>query len=136
MTDREWVDSIRKRWNLKGLELAPGVNEVNLLDVEKKLNFQFETSFKSLYLSFNGFNNSDWTSEMIAIFSLQQILETSTNRFIPFADHSIGVFFYGFIPNISGIFKVTGYSYDNPAKIADSFREVVELIDTGKDLLF
>jgi hypothetical protein len=131
----EWSISVADRYKKIGLELSVGVNDDEIIAVERELDFQFDEDFKALYKCFGGFRDNDWTPELVSLWTLQRVVEQASINFVPFADYSIGIFFYGFLRGQSGVFRTIGYSYMTPEKIADTFTEAVNMIETGQRLL-
>ena len=76
---------------------------------------------------------------MIEIWSLERI-ENGFGRypdFIGFSDYLINSHVYGFLKNQQGVFK----NYDSadsgiPEKIADTFEEAIDLINSNSNLLY
>lgn len=134
-----WADEIIGHWISKKITLQKGASLKKILNTENKLGFVFPQSFKLLYQKVNGFGDSDWNENMIGVWSLERI-EDEFGRypdFIGFSDFIINSHVYGFLKNQQGIFK----NYDLadtgvPEKIADTFEEAIDLINTNSDLLY
>jgi len=134
-----WADDIIGYWRSKKITLSKGASLEEISNTGKKLGFDFPQSFKVLYQKVDGFGNGDWNEAMIAIWSLERIEEESGRYpdFIGFGDFLINSHVYGFLKNQPGIFK----NYDLadtgvPEKIADTFEEAIDLINSNSDLLY
>ena len=133
-----WAEAIISHWRNKKITLQKGASVEKISNTENKLGFVFPQSFKVLYQKVNGFGDSDWNENMIGIWSLERI-EDEFGRypdFIGFSDFLINSCVYGFLKNQQGIFK----NYDladpgDPQKIADTFEQAINLINTNSNLL-
>jgi SMI1 / KNR4 family (SUKH-1) len=136
-----WVDTIFNLWKSKNLDIAEGAL---LDDIEKKeqyLSFKFPEAFKELYKKVNGWNDMAWNEHMFSIWPLDRIIEEYDYMrypdFIGFSDFLINSHWIGFVRDKPGIFKrydLQGYT--NPEKIADSFEDAIEMINTNADILY
>ena len=134
-----WADGIISYWRSKKITLQKGNSVERISGTENKLGFIFPQSFKILYQKVNGFGDSDWNENMIGIWSLERI-ENEFGRypdFIGFSDFLINSHVYGFLKNQQGIFKNCDLADTGvPEKIADTFEEAIDLINTNSNLLY
>ena len=100
-----WTDGIIVHWKSKNINLQKGASLEKILNIEKKLGFDFPQSFKVLYQKVDGFREGDWNENMIEIWSLERI-ENGFGRypdFIGFSDYLINSHVYGFLKNQQGL---------------------------------
>ena len=134
-----WTDQVISDWKEKGIKLEKGISIEKIHDFEKLLNFTFPQDFIDLYIKINGFEDYDWNENMISIWSLKRI-ENEFGRypnFIGFSDFFTCSHVYGFLKDQQGIFK--NYDLTDPGvpeKIAETFEEAINLINTNSDLLY
>jgi hypothetical protein len=119
-----------------GLQLESGARLEDIEATELCIGFTFPPDMKELYQVVNGFKNWGWTKNMISVWPMERIREeygTSRDKiFIGFCDYLINSHCVGFFKDRSGIYK----SYDEFNPIAESFKEAIDLINTGSDLIF
>jgi hypothetical protein len=117
--------------------LENGATDKQINDAELSLDFQFPSTFKELYKKANGFRDDDWNEHMISIWPLSQIFqEQRFPNFVGFSDYLINSHVYGFIRGTSGIYKYYDLAECIPVKIADTFEEAINLINTDDALLY
>ncbi|WP_163407563.1 SMI1/KNR4 family protein [Flavobacterium ajazii] len=134
--DEIWARSVVERWRKMGIKLNPPATLKEIIEIEAELNFSFPNSFKELYKLANGFRDWDFTNELMSISPLSKILkdykEDEDEDFIPFCDHSINLFWIGFLKSESGVF-LSSYTVE---PLALTYKEAIELINTGDRRLF
>ena len=136
----DWAENVVAFWKKENIKLEEGVSEIQLFHTEKMLGMQFPQAFKVLYLKVNGFKDYDMNKDMISIWPISRIVEEYTYRrypnFIGFGDYLINSHMYGFLIGQSGVFKYYDSLGIPPEKIADSYQEAINLINTNSDLLY
>ena len=131
-----WINDAILTWQKEGIALHSGALEVYIAEIEQWLGFNFPNDFNELYKAVNGFANSNMNSDMFYLWPLEVIWAeyrgNNDDEFIAFCDFMINSHQIGFIKDQPGIYK----SYDYTEKVADSFKEFIELLNTGSDLLY
>ena len=138
---KTWIDSVITYWKNKGIELEDGASELQIGMAEKVLGIQFPSTFKGLYREVNGFKANDWNEHMISIWPIERMLEKhSYNRyanFVGFSDYLISSHVFGFLKEGAGIYKFYDVAdIGMPIKIAESFPQAIDLINTNSELLY
>jgi len=130
----DWVKDVILKWKSEGVELNPPATIFEIENTETVLSYKFPPDFKALYLYANGFASFDMQEHMFSLWSLNAIIEEFKNvyadsNFIGFCDFLIASHFIGFAKDRSGIFK--HYNYTEKKAIARTFKELVEMINSG-----
>ncbi|GAA3959272.1 SMI1/KNR4 family protein [Mucilaginibacter dorajii] len=134
-----WIQEVISKWQSEGVKLNPPATISEVDAVESFLSFKFPNDFKEFYSQANGFNGLDWQEHMFTFWPLEMIVEeykTNGNKnFVGFSDFLLASHFIGFNKNTPGIFK--SYSEDDNGKhIADSFEEVISMINSSNDNIY
>lgn len=136
-----WINEAISKWNLAKTRLNSGASVTEIENAETLLNFKFPSDFKNLYLVVNGFQELDWQEHMFYFWPLERIIEeftdSSDKNFIGFCDFLLASHCIGFKKDQMGIFKM--YSICQEAEvdcIAQTFEEVVEMINSSNDLIY
>lgn len=136
--NQSWINSAINNWKAVGIRLNSGTSLDSIMKTEKKVGLQFPDDFKELYFEMNGFLDWDWTPTMFSLWSIERIFEEcdphNEHNFLGFCDYLINNHNLGFIRNQPGIFKY--YGTDKPTLIAQSFLEVIQLINIDADILY
>jgi hypothetical protein len=131
-----WVNDAILTWQREGIKLRPGALETYIAEMEQWLSFTFPQDFYEFYKVVNGFERHESNQEMFSLWSLETLWEeysgSKETEFIGFCDFMINSHQIGFIKDQPGIYK----SYDYTEKVADSFKEFIELLNAGSDLLY
>jgi hypothetical protein len=131
-----WINDAISTWQKEGVKLRPGVLETYIAEMEPWLGFTFPQDFYEFYKVVNGFEGHESNQEMFSLWSLETLWEeysgSEDTEFIGFCDYLINSHQIGFIKGKPGIYK----DYSRIEKVADSFREFIELLNTGSDLLY
>ncbi|MBA0885494.1 SMI1/KNR4 family protein [Flavobacterium undicola] len=131
------IDKIIDQWTNKKIKLSPPSTMELIKATEEILSFQFPDDFKEFYLKLDGFADWDWTENMFSIWPLARIIEEYNNEsdknFIVFADYLINSHQYGFKKDQNGVFKSYG---EQPEFIAETFSEIIFLINSDADILY
>jgi hypothetical protein len=131
-----WTDQAIDLWISKGIKLQNGISIDKISDFEKLFDFKFPQDFIELYSKANGFEDFDWNEYMFSLWSLDRILkeyqEDGNTNYIGFCDFLINSHSIGFFKTDNGIFK----SYDQTQPIGNTFKEVIELINSNSDLIY
>lgn len=132
-----WTAKIIKLWKSQKIDFSPPATIEAINTTEEIINFQFPDDFKEFYLKLDGFEDWDWTKNMFSIWPLARIVEEYHNEsdksFIVFADYLINSHHIGFIKGQAGVFKNYGMP---PEFIADTFTEVISLINSDANILY
>lgn len=110
--------------------------DTTIESTEINVDFQFPSDMKALYRVVNGFKDYDMdVSSMISIWPMERIREeyaaSSEKSFVGFCDWLINSHGIGFFKGRKGIFKC----YDEFNAIAETFREVIDMINSDSELL-
>ena|SRR5579863_7684184 len=128
-----WVEATKKEWLSKLIKLEPGALPEAIRLTEVAVEFGFPKEMRALYQAVDGFKDSDWTRGMISLWPMERIREEyARNRdpnFVGFCDYLISSHAVGFYKGRPGIYK----SYDEFNPIADTFMQVIELINRNAD---
>ena len=131
------TDKIIDQQTSDEIKLSHPATIVAISETEKILDFHFPSDFKELYLKIDGFVEWDWTPNMFSIWPLARIVEEynreSDKTFIIFADYLINAHHLGFVKGQNGVFKNSGTT---PELIADTFSDVMTLINSDADILY
>ncbi|MBW4888896.1 SMI1/KNR4 family protein [Mucilaginibacter sp. HMF5004] len=134
-----WVQKAISQWTIEGLKLNPAVTVADIANAEEQIGFSFPDDFKQLYLTVNGFVDFEFRGFfMLSLWSLERILADydKTKELIMFSDHSISLCQYGFNKNKTGLFRAWTHHQQGPVDfIAESFRQIIELINSDSQLL-
>ena len=114
----------------------PGATIAIIESTEADLGFRFPSDMKDLYRVVNGFKDCDMdVSSMISIWPMERIREEyiagNDKNFIGFCDWLIFSHSIGFFKGRMGIFKC----YDELNAIAETFRQVIDMINNDSELL-
>jgi hypothetical protein len=128
-----WAAVTKKDWLSRSIKLEPGARPEEIALTEEAVDFAFPTEMQVLYQLVDGFNNWDWTEGMISLWPMQRIREeykvNRNSNFVGFADFLINSHSIGFHKDRPGIYK----SYDEFNPIADTFSQVIALINRNAD---
>lgn len=131
------ADKIKEKWANENIKLSPPATPESITAAQEIIDFQFPDDFKELYLKLDGFADWDWTKNMFSIWPLAKILEEYHNEndksFIVFADYLINAHHIGFVKGKNGVFKNSTETHE---LIADTFSEVILLINSDADILY
>lgn len=122
----------------QGINIAPGLSENDIINLEKKMNFLFPEDYKTYHSISNGFldwemdknNFSIWTFDRIE----EQYFENEEHEpdFIPICDYLINSWWYGYVKGRKGIYT----DRDSLKPVAKDFEEFLELIITDDGKLY
>ncbi|WP_295668523.1 SMI1/KNR4 family protein [uncultured Mucilaginibacter sp.] len=131
-----WIQKVNEKWKPEGVKLNPPATNDEIEKTETILNFKFPEDFRKFYLVIDGFRSFDMEHHMFTFWSLETIIEEynrwGDKEFIGFSDYLIASHAIGFKRNEKGIFKL----YDEPIPIAETFEEVVNMINSGSQLIY
>jgi hypothetical protein len=131
-----WINDTILAWQKEGITLQTGVWESYIAEIEEWLGFSFPNDFYEFYKAVNGFANSEMNKEMFSLWPLETIWAeyqgNNDDEFIAICDYMINSHQIGFIKDQPGIYK----NYARTEKIADSFKEFIELLNTDSELLY
>ncbi len=131
------IDKIKEKWASENIKLNSPATSESIKAAEKIIDFQFPDDCKEFYLKLDGFADWDWTKNMFSIWPLAKILEEYHNEndksFIVFADYLINAHHIGFVKGKNGVFKNSTETHE---LIADTFSEVILLINSDADILY
>lgn len=131
-----WINEAILTWKREGVALQSGALETYIAEIEQWLGFSFPTDFYEFYKTVNGFENSDMNKEMFSLWPLGAIWAeyqgNDDDEFIAFCDYMINSYHFGFLKDQSGIYR-NAVSID---KIADNFKEFIEILNTNSDKLY
>ncbi|MES2278947.1 MAG: SMI1/KNR4 family protein [Bacteroidota bacterium] len=132
-----WISEALAQWNSSGTKMNPPASIEEIERVEATLNFKFPEDFKQLYLVVNGFPDYHWQEYMFCFWPLEMIVEEferfPKQRFIPVCDFLLASHEIGFVRNESGIYK---YDYSQGNKIAETYQQVVAMINSNADDIY
>lgn len=136
-----WTNKVVDLWRTQNLKIGKGVS-LDIIDkAEQYLSIKFPESFKELYKKANGFSEMDWNEHMFCVWSLERMTEEHDYKrhpdFVGFCDFLINSHWIGFVRDRPGIFKrydLKGYS--DPEKIADSFEDAIDMINTNAEIIY
>ena len=135
-----WANNVADQWRSEKIQLAEGVSIQAINDLESLLLIKFPDSFKFLYNRVNGFIEMDWNTYMFSMWPVDRIIEEHNYQrhpdFVGFCDFLINSHYIGFSRSQTGVFKrydLAGHS--DPEKIADTFEEAIEMINTNASQL-
>jgi hypothetical protein len=131
-----WVKETSTLWIKRGIKILPGATIAIIESTEADLGFRFPSDMKDLYRVVNGFKDCDMdVSSMISIWPMERIREeyiaSNDKNFIGFCDWLIFSHSIGFFKGRMGIFKC----YDELNAIAETFRQVIDMINNDSELL-
>jgi hypothetical protein len=131
-----WVQETLSLWIKRGIKILPGATIAIIESTEVDTGFQFPSDMKDLYRVVNGFKDCDMdVSSMISIWPIERIREeyiTSIDKnFVGFCDWLISSHSIGFFKGRMGIFKC----YDEFNTIAETFRQVIEMVNNDSEVL-
>lgn len=134
-----WVDRVIQKWKSEGVKVNEGASIELIAETEKKLNFIFPEDFKAFYRQIDGFKDLDWQEHMFYFWPLHRIVEEyeAGIGFISFCDFLLASHYLGYKKNEQGIFKkysICDHTEKEP--IAQSFEEVVGMINSSNDLIY
>ncbi len=131
-----WVDVVFKKWDSEGVKINNGASVDAIKAVEEKLNFGFPDDFKAFYQKINGFKDLDWQQHMFCFWPLEVIVEefeaADDKDFIGFCDFLLASHCIGYRRNSKGVYK----HYFEEAPIAQTFEQVVGMINSSNDLIY
>ncbi|MCS3800071.1 SMI1/KNR4 family protein [Niastella sp. OAS944] len=131
-----WINEAILTWKREGVALQSGALESYIAEVEQWLGFSFPNDFYEFYKAVNGFENSDMNKDMFYLWPLEVIWAeyqgNDDDEFIAFCDFMINSHQIGFIKGQPGIYK----SYDRTEKVADNFKEFIEILNSNADPLY
>ena len=135
-----WANDTVDFWASKKLNLEQGVSTGDLEKTENFVDFIFPRSFKELYKKANGFKNWESNEHLFSIWPVEKIIEEFNYgrhpEFIGFCDFLINSHWIGFMRGQQGIFKRWDTTNHPPLKIADSFEEVIKMINSNSDEIY
>jgi len=153
-----WIQDAILKWKSEGVKLNPPATIAEIEKAEVVLDFNFPDDFKQLYLVVNGFEDWDMQEHNFSFWPLDRIMEQhgegNNKSFIGFSDWAILCNVIGFVKESAGVYKdYLTYIDSRPSqsgvivsvkdaygtkeylrvidKIAENFREVVVMINTG-----
>jgi hypothetical protein len=133
-----WIQDAITNWSSNKVKMNPPAIFAEIEHVESVLDFKFPQDFKELYLVINGFEGLDWQEHMFTFWPLEMIIkeykESNNKNFIGFSDFLLASHIIGFNKDKNGIFKQS-YKEDGEF-IANSFKQVVEMINSNDDLIY
>lgn len=131
-----WIDQVINTWTTKGIKLQVGISIDKIYEIELLISFKFPQDFIELYSKVNGFQDFEWNENMFSLWSLDRILkenqENGNTNFIGFCDFLINSHSIGFLKSNKGIFK----SHNKTTAIGNTFKEVIELINSNSALIY
>ena len=133
-----WIQNVIGKWTAERVRLNPPVSIAELESTESILNFKFPNDFKEFYLQATGFYGLDWQEHMFTFWPLEMIVDefkgSTNNNFIGFCDFLLAIHYIGFNRNRPGIFK--SYRIEDGEQIADTFEEIVSLINSNSEIIY
>jgi hypothetical protein len=131
-----WINEAILTWQKEVIALQPGALETYIAELEQWLGFSFPNDFYEFYKVVNGFERYVSNEDFFSLWSLETLWEEYLNNkegeFIGVCDYMINSHQIGFIKGQTGIYK----EYARTEKIAGSFKEFIELLNSGSDLLY
>jgi hypothetical protein len=136
----DWIQKAITNWQSHTVKMNPPATIVEIEYTESVLNFKFPEDFKTLYLSVNGFKDWDWQEHMFTFWPLGVIIEEfdeADKGFIGFSDFLLRSHVIGFRRDEVGIFKIyPSIEHEEPQSIAQSFEQVVDMINSSNNLIY
>lgn len=131
-----WINDAILTWQKEGIKLRPGAMPFYLTELEQWMGFSFPPDFYEFYKTVNAFEKHESNSELFCLWSLETIWEEYSGRkdteFIGFCDYMINSWQYGYRKNQPGIYRnAIGFK-----KVADSFKEFIELLNADSEVLY
>lgn len=131
-----WINEAILTWQKEGIALNPGALETYITEIEQWLGVSFPQDFYELYKVVNGFADWGCNEEMFSLWSLELIWEQNQvnmeHEFIAICDYMINSYHFGFLKDQPGIYRnAIGFE-----KVADSFKQFIELLNTDSELLY
>lgn len=140
---QNWVQEVITKWRSETVKLNTPAIATDIEKTEAALNFKFPEDFREFYLVANGFEDYDWQEHMFSLWPLERIIEeyeSEDKRFIGFCDFFTSSLFIGFNKIQPGIFKIYNLKEHQNVEmgvlIAQSFEEVIGMINSSSDLLY
>jgi hypothetical protein len=131
-----WINEAIFTWQKEGIALNPGALEAYMAETEQLLGFSFPPDFYELYKVVNGFADRGSNKEMFSLWPLETIWEENpVNReegFIAICDYMISSYHFGFLKDQPGIYR----NAIGLEKVADSFKQFIELLNADSELLY
>ncbi len=135
-----WASDVINFWSNQKLGLEGGISTGTIEKTEKYIDFLFPQSFKELYKKANGFKDWGINEHFFSIWPINKIIEEFNYarhpEFIGFCDFLINSHWIGFVRGQEGIFKRWDCSSEPPIKIAESFEEVIKMINDNSDEIY
>jgi hypothetical protein len=136
-----WADKVVLKWQCEGVKVSAAASINTIESAETTLGFKFPEDFKLLYLKINGFRDLDWQEHMFYFWPLERILEeyddSTDKNFVGFCDFLLASLYIGFRTDRPGIFKMYSICKSSEEeKIADSFEQIVGMINSSDDLIY
>jgi len=138
-----WINKTIKLWEERNIKIENGATIEIIKETQNILGFIFPEAFIELYKKTNGFKNNDWDEHMFSIWPLHRIIEEyqyshiKNENIIGFCDYLINSHCIAFLKNQNGIFKIYDLtSINSPEKIADTFEEAIEMINSNNELIY
>ena len=137
----ECADAVFDLWKTAGLDISEAASPDLIEKTEQQVSFTFPEAFRQLYKRADGWKDMAWNEHMFSMWPLERIIEEYDYgrhpHFIGFCDYLVNSHWIGFVRYKPGIFKrydLEGFS--EPEKIADSFEDAIEMINTNADAIY
>jgi len=136
----QWVQKVISKWLAEKVNINVGASRSEIESLENILHFEFPNDFKDFYLMINGFKSFDMEEHMFTFWPLETIIEeynTSEDKdFIGFSDYLIASHAIGFKKSKKGIYKCYQSLQNDLTPIAETFEEVVAMINSDSPLIY
>ena len=131
-----WINEAILTWQKEGIKLRPGALETYIAEMEPWLGFTFPQDFYEFYKVVNGFERWVSNENFFSLWSLETLWEeysgSKDTDFIGFCDYMINSYHFGYLKDQPGVYR-NAVSIE---KVADSFKEFIELLNTDSELLY
>ena len=122
-------DNLITFWKKIGVKVNHGLSELEILESESKLNFEFPEDFRRYLEKVNGLEDFEWDGEMISFWSAQRMENEFPDQpatMVCFADYLINSHTFGFDRETKKIY-VSYWGVNLIEPFADSFTEFVDI---------
>lgn len=133
-----WIKEALFCWETSETKLNPPASVTEIERTEKALNFKFPDDFKQFYKVADGFTGLAWQKHLFTLWPLEMMVKKfedyNNKNFIGFCDFLLASHFIGFNANRTGIFK--SYQYEDGVLIADTFEELIKMVNQKNKLIY
>ena len=124
-----WVDETVAYWKSISLKLNPGASDEKAVYCEMQMDFKFSQDFKDFHKKMDGFEDYEWSEDMMSLWSYDRILkefnEEGRPDYVTICDYLIRSCDYVFKNGDQRVYKHVGNCFES---IAPSFQQFVGLL--------